>query len=126
MRSRFLASLLACAVVLAGALAGSADARRKPTGSESAGIRAAVVRLTERQGTAVYGARTKRVVVSTVDPSYAMATLDAGLPVAARAILERRGSGWTVVSFGVSGFPFHGVPVRVLNDLLGATLCHCY
>ena len=47
-------------------------------------------------------------------------------PMLATAVLERRKARWRVVTFGIAGFPFKGVPERVLNDLLGATLCDCY
>lgn len=121
---RLLVALLAAALV-ATVLVPAASARRAPTAGEKTAIRAAVERFAARPGSPAHEATFRRAAVSTVDPAYAMAKLNAGQPVLATAVLARRAGGWKVVSFGLAGFPFAGVPVKVLNDLLGATLCHC-
>lgn len=112
-------------VLVASVVAPVAGARRAPTAGEKAAIRAAVERFAAKPSSPAHAGAYRRASVSTVDPSFAMAKLDVGQPVLATTVLERRGSGWKVVSFGVAGFRFAGVPVPVLNDLLGATLCHC-
>lgn len=120
------ALVLLVALALAGTLVADAAARRKATTAESAAIRAVVTAYVAKPGPPA-GGRFRRAYVSTVRPAYAMAKLKTGDPVLATAILRRQASGrWKVVSFGAAGFPFNGVPVKVLNDLLGATLCDCY
>lgn len=107
--------------------AGVAAASRAPTPSEGAGIRTAVERFVEKPGSPARGSSLRRIRVSTVSTRYAMARpRSPEARVLATAVLERRGPGWRVVTFGVVGFPFKGVPEPVLNDLLGATLCDCY
>jgi hypothetical protein len=108
-------------------LAGNATASRAPTASEQRAIRTAVERFVEKPGSPAHGSTLRRIRVSTVDPRYAMAKLRSPeAPVLASAVLERRKGRWRVVTFGVAGFRFNGVPKPVLNDLLGATLCDCY
>jgi hypothetical protein len=121
-------ALLAAAVAgLVLGLAGTAIASRAPTASEGRAIRAAVERFVEKPGSPAEGSALRRIRVSTVSPRYAMAKLRApDAPMLATAVLERRKARWRVVTFGIAGFPFKGVPERVLNDLLGATLCDCY
>jgi hypothetical protein len=68
----------------------------------------------------------RRIRVSTVNARYAIAKLrEPDAPTLASAVLERRSGGWRVVTYGVAGFPFRGLPEAVLNDLLGATICDC-
>jgi hypothetical protein len=108
-------------------LAGSATASRAPTASEGTAIRAAVERFVEKPGSPAHGSSLRRIRISTVSPRYALAKLRSpDAPLLASAVLERRKGRWRVVTFGVAGFPFRGVPERVLNDLLGATICDCY
>jgi hypothetical protein len=118
--------LVAAAAALLG-LAGSATASRAPTAAEGRAIRVAVERFVEKPGSPARGSSLRRIRVSTVSPRYALARLRSpDAPLLASAVLERRKGRWRVVTFGVAGFPFRGVPERVLNDLLGATICDCY
>ncbi len=124
-RPRLLVPLAALVLLLGGV--GAATASRAPTPSEAAAIQAAVQRFVEKPGSPAAGSTVRRIRISTVGPRYAMAKLRSPkAPVLATAVLERRGSGWRVVTFGIAGFAFKGVPEPVLNDLLGATLCDCY
>jgi hypothetical protein len=123
---RRLALLLAVALVACAVLAPAAAARRAPTQAEAVAIRAATAAYVARPGGAASGSIVKRIFVSTVDARFAMAKLRApGEPVLSTAILKRREGRWTVVTFGVAGFAFKGVPRSVLNDLLGAEICDC-
>jgi hypothetical protein len=122
---RRLAVVALGAVLVAGTLAAPAGARRSPTHAETAAIRAAVARYVAKPGPPGAPTRFRKAFVSTVNRSYALAKLATDDPVLATAVLRREKRGWKVVSYGVAGFPFAGVPVAVLNDLLGATLCHC-
>jgi hypothetical protein len=119
--------VLLAALVIVLAAAGAASASRAPTPSEGAAIRVAVEHFVEQPGAPAQGSTVRRIRVSTVSSRYAMAKLRTpAAPLLATAVLERRGARWRVVTFGVAGFPFKGVPEPVLNDLLGATLCDCY
>jgi hypothetical protein len=104
----------------------AADARRTATAEEAKAIRAVVRAFAERPGPPASGSTVRRLTVSTVDDRYALAKLRTpGLASPSTAILERRGSHWRVVTFGLAGFAFKGIPEDVLNDLLGATICDC-
>jgi hypothetical protein len=117
-------ALVALATLLAVAPAG--HARRAPTVEEAKTIRTAVRAFVERPGPPAARSAVRWLTVSTVDSRYALVRLRTpGLPVRSTAILERRGSRWRVVTFGVAGFAFKGIPETVLNDLLGATICDC-
>lgn len=121
------AVLVAASAALLLGLAGIATASRAPTASEGRTIRAAVEHFVEKPGSPARGSTLRRMRVSTVSPRYAMAKLRSpDAPLLASAVLERRKGRWRVVTFGIAGFPFNGVPERVLNDLLGATICDCY
>jgi hypothetical protein len=122
---RRIAVVVLGAVLVAGLLAAPAGARRSPTHAEKAAIRAAVARYVAKPGAPDAPARFRKAFVSTVNGRYALAKLATNDPVLATAVLRRGKHGWRVVSYGVAGFRFAGVPVAVLNDLLGATLCHC-
>jgi hypothetical protein len=105
---------------------GTAAASRPPTAAEASGIRSAIERFVEKPGSPAHGSTLRRIRVSTVDQRYAMARLRSPeAAVLATAVLERRGSGWRIVTFGIAGFAFKGVPKPVLNDLLGASICDC-
>jgi hypothetical protein len=116
-----------CAVCALVVLAGTAAASRDPTASEAVAIRAAIERFVDEPGSPARGAVLRKIRVSTVNSRFAIAKLRSPeAPALATAVLERRTvSRWRVVTFGLAGFAFRGVPEPVLNDLLGATLCDC-
>ena len=121
------ALVVAASVALLLGVTGVAAASRAPTASEGRAIRAAVERFVEKPRSQAHGSTLRRIRVSTVSPRYALAKLRSpGAPMLASAVLERRKGRWRVVTFGIAGFPFKGVPKPVLNDLLGATICDCY
>jgi hypothetical protein len=121
------ALLVVASAALVLGLAGVATASRAPTASEGRAIRATVERFVAKPGSPADGSALRGIRVSTVSPRYAIAKLRSpDAPMLASAVLERRKGRWRVVTFGVAGFPFKGVPERVLNDLLGATICDCY
>lgn len=125
MRGTIVAAVASASVLLG--LAGTAAASRTPTASEGRAIRAAVERFVEKPHSPAHGSTLRRIRVSTVSPRYALAKLRSpDAPRLASAVLERHNGRWRVVTFGLAGFPFRGVPTRVLNDLLGATICDCY
>jgi hypothetical protein len=121
-----IASLAIAAVLAAAALVQPVSARRAPTHAEASAIRAAAAAFVARPGGFAAGSTVARVFVSTVNARYAIAKLRTpGEPVLSTAILEKRSGGWRVVTWGVAGFAFKGVPRSVLSDLLGAEICDC-
>lgn len=123
---RRLAVLALVSLLVVATVAEPALARRAPSKAEASAIKAAVAAFAARPGAPAPGSAVRKMYVSTVSPRYALAKLRvAESPRLATAILKRTSGRYRVVSYGVAGFPFAGVPRAVLNDLLGATICDC-
>jgi anthranilate phosphoribosyltransferase len=113
--------VIALALLVTVLAAPAATAKRPATSAEKAAVtRAMNAWIRNPRSPAAKNNHVVSVIVSTVNPAYAVAHLQSKTVGPSRALLHHRATGWKVVDFGTGAFPCTDAPKKVLADLLGA------